>query len=88
MLLNSSECRANLPIIAFVDAEDGIKVSARANRHLVDNGLNLAEVMKTAASIVGGLGGGHSVAAGATIPPESKEQFLEIVEDLVSSQVV
>ncbi len=87
MLLNSSECRHNLPILGFVDADDGIKVSARANRELVDRGLDLSVIMKTAADIVGGFGGGHSVAAGATIPPDKKEDFLDIVEDLVSGQV-
>lgn len=88
MLLNSPECNPNLPIIAFVDADDGTKVSSRANRALVDRGLNLSEIMKTASGVVGGFGGGHSVAAGATIPPEKKEEFLDIVEDLVASQIV
>ena len=87
MLLNSPECRRNLPIIGFVKADDGIKVSARANRDLVDRGLDLSSVMKTASELVGGYGGGHSVAAGATIPEDRKEEFLEIVEDLVSSQI-
>ena len=87
MLLNSPECRHNLPIIAFVDSDDGVKVSARANRDLVDRGLDLSVVMKTASGLVGGYGGGHSVAAGATIPEEKKEEFLDIVEDIVSSQV-
>ncbi len=87
MLLNSSECRNNLPIIAFVDAEDGVKVSARANRDLVDRGLDLSAVMKTAAELTGGYGGGHSVAAGATIPADKKEEFLDIVEDIISSQI-
>ena len=87
MLLNSPECRHNLPIIAFVNAEDGVKVSARANRDLVDRGLDLSSVMKTAAELTGGYGGGHSVAAGATIPENKKEEFLDIVEDLVSSQI-
>ncbi len=87
MILSSSECTRNIPIIAFADSDDGVKVSARADRSLVDRGLNLSEVMKTAAGLVGGFGGGHSVAAGATIPPDRKEEFLDIVEDLVSSQV-
>lgn len=87
MVLSSSDCRRNIPIIAFADSEDGVKVSARANRDLVDRGLDLSEVMKTAAEIVGGFGGGHSVAAGATIPADRKEEFLDIVEDLVSSQI-
>ena len=62
-------------------------MSARANRSLVDKGLDLSQVMKTASGLVGGYGGGHTVAAGATIPPDKKEEFLDIVEDLVSSQV-
>ena len=44
-------------------------------------------MMKTTAGLVGGFGGGQTVAAGATIPPERKEEFLDIVEDLVSSQM-
>lgn len=87
MLLSSDDCRRNIPIIAFADSDDGAKVSARANRDLVDRGLDLSSVMKTAAEIVGGFGGGHTVAAGATIPPDRKDEFLDIVEDLVSSQI-
>ena len=87
MMLTSGDCRRNLPIIAFADSDDGVKVSARAGRDLVDRGLDLSSVMKTAAGLVGGFGGGHTVAAGATIPPERKEEFLDIVEDLVSSQL-
>ena len=82
-----SDCRRNIPIVAFADSDDGVKVSARANRDLADRGLDLSEVMKTAASLVGGFGGGHSVAAGATIPADKKEEFLDAVEDLVSSQI-
>ena len=88
MMLNTPECRHNLPIIAFVDSDDGVKVSARANRNLTDKGLDLSVVMKTAAELTGGYGGGHNVAAGATIPKDKKEEFLDIVEDLVSSQVI
>ena len=87
MVLSSGECQRNIPIIAFADSDDGVKVSARANRNLVDKGLDLSQVMKTASELVGGYGGGHTVAAGATIPPDKKEEFLDIVEDLVSSQV-
>lgn len=89
MIMNSSEGSSrNIPMIAFVNAEDGIKVSARANRDLVDRGLDLSSVMRTAAEIVGGLGGGHTIAAGATIPPDQKEKFLDVVEDLVSAQII
>jgi len=88
MLLNTPECRRGIPIIAFVDSDDGVKVSARADRALVDRGLDLSVVMKTSAELVGGYGGGHSVAAGATIPADKKEEFLGVAEDIVSSQLI
>lgn len=87
IILSSPDCRRNIPIIAFADSEDGTKVSARANRDLVDRGLDLSEVMSSAAAAVGGTGGGHTVAAGATIPPDRKEEFLDAVERMVSEQV-
>ena len=88
LLLNSGEARRELPIFAFAEAEDGVKVSARANRNLTDRGLDLSQIMKTASEMVGGYGGGHKVAAGATIPGGKEEEFLDIVEDLVSSQII
>ncbi|MCL2032059.1 MAG: DHH family phosphoesterase [Methanomassiliicoccaceae archaeon] len=88
MLLNSGEAKRDFPIFAFAEAEDGIKVSARANRALTDRGLDLSFIMKTASEMVGGYGGGHKVAAGATIPKGKEEEFLDIVEDLVSSQII
>ena len=88
MLLSGDGAYRGLPIIAFADSDDGVKVSARAERGMAERGLNLSEVMKKAASMVGGFGGGHNVAAGATIPDDRKEEFLDIVEDLVSAQVI
>jgi len=88
ILLNSGEAKKGLPIFAFADADDGIKVSARAPRNLTDRGLDLSVIMKTASEMVGGYGGGHKVAAGATIPVGKEEEFLDIVEDLVSSQII
>ncbi len=88
ILLNSGDAKRELPIFAFAEADDGIKVSARANRALTDRGLDLSFIMKTASEMVGGYGGGHNVAAGATIPEGKEEEFLDIVEDLVSSQII
>ncbi|MDR1404072.1 MAG: DHH family phosphoesterase [Candidatus Methanoplasma sp.] len=88
ILLNSGDARKELPIFAFAEADDGVKVSARAARTLTDRGLDLSFVMKTASERVGGHGGGHSIAAGATIPGGKEEEFLDIAEDLVSSQII
>ncbi len=88
MLLNGEGAVHHKPMIAFADAEDGVKVSARADRSLVARGLDLSFVMRVAAESVGGFGGGHSVAAGATIPPDRKRDFLNAVEDIVAAQVI
>ena len=77
-----------LAIPAFAMADDGVKVSARADKSLGERGLDLSRIMSEASEKVGGYGGGHNVAAGATIPPSKKEEFLDIVEDIVSSQIV
>ena len=87
MVLNSGEADTGMPIVAFAVADDGVKVSARASRSLTDRGLDLSQIMKDAAASVGGMGGGHSVAAGATIPEGKEESFLEEVDKLVAAQL-
>ena len=87
MALRREGATPDLPIIAFANAEDGIKVSARADRDLVARGLDLAAVMAAASQEVGGQGGGHHAAAGATIPPGSEERFLEVANRMVREQL-
>ena len=87
MMLSTGGIRKDLPMIAFADADDGIKVSARADKSLGEKGLDLSKVMSEASEKVGGYGGGHNIAAGATIPEECKERFLDIVEDMVRAQL-
>lgn len=70
------------PIFAFADAEDGVKVSARASNKLVEGGLNLKMLVGKAAQKAGGIGGGHSGAAGATIPAGSEEIFISAAEEI------
>lgn len=79
--------RRDLPIIAFADAEDGVKVSARGTQDLVRRGLDLSNAMNTCAEKVGGAGGGHDIAAGATIPPDKKQEFLQILDEKISTQL-
>ncbi len=89
MLLGSDGVRRDIPMIAFADSGDGeVKVSARGHRGLVSRGLDLARAVNIAAGLVGGYGGGHDIAAGATIPSGSEERFLEVVEDIVASQLI
>jgi len=76
----------NKPIIAFAENEDGIKVSARATKNLVEMGIHLANAIKIAAEKVGGIGGGHNIAAGATIPKGSENEFLKILDEIIGKQ--
>ncbi|HPT37667.1 MAG TPA: DHH family phosphoesterase [Methanothrix sp.] len=76
------------PILAFALTEKGeLKVSARGTQDLVRSGLDLADALSRSARAVGGVGGGHNVAAGATIPREARQQFLEIMDQAVDSQL-
>jgi single-stranded-DNA-specific exonuclease len=88
MLLNSEDVDASLPLLGFACTENGdIKVSARATQVLVDRGLDLSAVLKMAAEKVNGVGGGHNIAAGATIPKGKEEEFLSYVERQISVQL-
>lgn len=75
------------PVFVFTQARDGLKVSARATTWLVGKGLDLAVVCRSAAEKVGGEGGGHRVASGATIPVAKRDEFLQVADDLVARQI-
>jgi len=79
----------NKPILAFAidkDDENLLKVSSRANWNLVRKGIHLGKAMHEGCKIIGGEGGGHNIAAGARIPKDKKEEFLEIVNKIFKDQ--
>jgi single-stranded-DNA-specific exonuclease len=89
MMLNSEDVDKELPLIGFAHTENGeVKVSARATQHLVDRGLDLARALTHAAKEFNGVGGGHNIAAGATIPKGKEEEFLQVVEREIQLQLV
>jgi len=75
------------PIVAFAESDRGVKVSARATYRLVERGVHLAKAIKEAAESVGGIGGGHSIAAGATIPEGKEDEFLRILDRIIGEQM-
>ncbi len=77
----------NLPIIAFAKADGGIKVSARGTQDLIRRGVNLSEAMSVVSADVGGAGGGHDIAAGATIPENTKEEFARKLDLFIGEQL-
>jgi RecJ-like exonuclease len=76
-----------VPIIGMAKSESGTKVSARGNHDLILRGLNLATALGEAAAAVGGVGGGHDVAAGATIPEGREDEFLRILDGAIGAQL-
>ena len=65
------------PILALSLEEPGkIKLSTRGTRALVEAGLNLGKILSECCAEVGGVGGGHNIAAGATIPEGRLDDFL------------
>ena len=75
------------PLISIVRNKDEIHVSCRGNQHLVSNGLDLGAAMKQAAKKLDGHGGGHAIASGATIALEKEEEFLKLVDDIITKQL-
>lgn len=75
------------PMIVLNRSEGIVKVSARGNRFLVFDGLDLSVALKEGAEKVGGNGGGHSVASGASIPLGAEEEFIRAVDEAVGRQL-
>jgi RecJ-like exonuclease len=77
------------PIIALARHADGtVKASSRGTYDLVKKGLNLGKAIHNACEgIEGAEGGGHRVAAGAKIPSEKIDLFLEKLEKEIAEQM-
>ncbi|ARS89785.1 DHH family phosphoesterase [Natrarchaeobaculum aegyptiacum] len=98
MALGNDGINRSKPIFAFATktddgAESGdedpaeVKVSARGTHSLVRQGLDLSVVMSEASRVVGGDGGGHDVAAGATVPAGEESTFIERADEIVGEQL-
>jgi RecJ-like exonuclease len=75
------------PLLSIVKKDDEIHISCRGNQDLVEKGLDLGAAMKKAASTLGGHGGGHAIAAGATIASDKEEEFLKKVDEIIVKQL-
>ncbi|WP_129114179.1 DHH family phosphoesterase [Halegenticoccus tardaugens] len=88
MAVGANGISPRLPIVAFAEKSDEeVKVSARGSRVLTRQGLDLSAVMREASRAVGGDGGGHDVAAGATISNGEQRAFVEHADRLVGEQL-
>jgi len=75
------------PVLGLATMGGTTKVSSRGTKYLVARGLDLAAGLREAAAGVGGVGGGHNVASGATIPKGREREFLMRVDTLVGEQL-
>jgi RecJ-like exonuclease len=71
------------PVFAFADMENGVKVSARVNDDLVEQGVDLKEMLVNVTRDIGGEGGGHKGAAGARIAKGDEDKFISYVEKIL-----
>lgn len=88
ILLGSGKAGTDRIVVGLADNRAGaIKVSARAPDPLVRAGADLSLALRGAAESVGGNGGGHAGAAGATIPIGSETRFLEALSATLKHQI-
>lgn len=72
---------------ANVEKEQAAKFSARTTETAIRKGVNLGDAMRVASEEHGGKGGGHNIAAGATVPLVKIEDFIKTVDELVGKQL-
>ncbi|PSP51946.1 recombinase RecJ [Halobacteriales archaeon QH_1_68_42] len=88
MALGTDGVSPDKPIVAFASKdEEETKVSARGSGVLVRQGLDLSVVMREASRTVGGDGGGHDIAAGATVPAGREGEFVAAANDVLAEQL-
>ena len=54
---------------------------------MIEKGVNLGVIMNQASNNFNGSGGGHNIAAGATIPANQKDNFIHLVDEMVEYQI-
>jgi single-stranded-DNA-specific exonuclease len=75
-------------ILGVAEAEkDKLKISTRADKEVVEAGLNLGEIISDICEELDGEGGGHNIAAGAKIPEENKHKFINQVEEQIADEI-
>ncbi len=87
MALDGLGLRRDRPLIALAYTEDGrTKISGRAPYEMQGR-IDLALAMREAAAAVGGQGGGHPGAAGATIERAQETAFLWALDAIIAKQL-
>lgn len=84
-ILTSSPAYKDKLVVGLSSSRDGeLKVSSRAG-DAFSGSVNLGLLMREAAEAVGGVGGGHTMAAGARIPASGADGFIKAVAERVGA---
>ncbi|MGC8663241.1 MAG: DHHA1 domain-containing protein [Thermoplasmata archaeon] len=75
------------PVFAMHNSNGDVHVSGRATKTLIKKGLNLGSALRTCAEKNNGSGGGHDIAAGATIPGTKVDEFLNCLDITIGKQI-
>ncbi|NTV00579.1 MAG: DHH family phosphoesterase [Methanoregulaceae archaeon] len=84
-----SKLNRDKPILIMVEQPEDpelTKVSLRTTEQMVAQGVDLQSAASEASASLGGAGGGHRVAAGASIPRECDQEFVKRVNELLAGQ--
>ncbi len=87
---SSSMIEGNKPLIGLAFSDNNMsKISARGNPKLIKKGLDLGIAIREALEELNieTEGGGHNIAAGARIPTKLEEEFLNVLNEKVKSQL-
>lgn len=77
----------NKPTISLTHKGGEVRISSRANTHIVNVlGVDLGSALKAATGKVGGNGGGHNVASGGRIPLGREDEFIRELDRIVGEQ--
>ena len=81
-LISSSKLfgESKVTIVTTLTRSGEAKISTRATEQLVQKGVNLGKILQNLSPKYGGIGGGHAIAAGATIPSSELDRFLRDLE--------
>ncbi len=84
LLASSDRFRDKLVLVRARSGDSDLKFSSRIGDSYPGK-VNLGEVMREAAESVGGVGGGHGMAAGAKIPFSKRDDFTRLVLERVAT---
>ena len=81
-------CNWKKPIIGYTQTDEhGLKISLRCSRLLSYDGIHFGNIMRKIAAKVGGTGGGHSMACGAYIPADKRDEFLDLFNEHLNGKI-